>query len=106
MDENPYKPPGQEPIGPKKHARRSVFGAIMLVLFRYCCSMSILLGIVGVPFGAFMGAESGHDGPPIPIEEAARRKTLGKTIMFTSGATGITAAFALYWIDRRNARRT
>lgn len=104
MEMNPYQSPTNEPAAARGRVVRKAVAKLGAELLRAICPLLIGLGVLGIPFGAFYGAEGGHDGPPAPIEIASRRKAEGKAIMFVSGAVGVAAALALYLADRKRNR--
>ena len=94
MDENPYK------------LFRSAAKHIVLSMLRACYILMIIFGTLGVPFGAFIGAESGHDGPgPKTAAESRAKKKWAYQVMATSAFLAIAGATALYLADRRQFRK-
>jgi hypothetical protein len=65
---------------------------------------ALVLGILAIPLGGLIGAESGFDGPPVPRQQSLRRKALATAMMFTGAGLGIAAALGLYLAGRRKNR--
>ncbi len=85
---------------------RSAARHVVLSVLRACCILMTIFGTLGVPFGAFIGAESGHDGPgPRTAAEAKAKKKWAYEVMAASAFMAIAGATALCLAGRRQCRK-
>ncbi len=68
-------------------------------MLRALCNVLVMAGTIGICCRGFYGADSGHDGPPQPVDWG--RKWRASVFMVASASIAVGAAVFMYVIDRK-----